>query len=133
MNSVASIQNDGLVGNKFLQVDAGTSPACRTRWSNDPSERTIEIADVLSQARDTVKNANDAVTDIRNGIDGTVKAVLELNKETTEVIDSVGKTVDKFTTTGTSVMQSVNSGSQTYATAKVLSESFSTTTSFTNN
>lgn len=110
MNSVASIQNDGLVGSKFLQVDAGTSAAAAvTHEATIPSKEPIEIADVLAQARDTVKNANDAVTDIRNGIDDTVKAVLELNKETTEVIDSVGKTVDKFTTTGNTVMQSVNS------------------------
>jgi len=109
MNSVASIQNDGLVGSKFLQVDAGTSGAAAvTDGATIPSKEPIEIADLLSQARDTVKNANDAVTDIRNGIDDTVKAVLELNKETTEVIDTVGKTVDKFTTTGTTVMQSVN-------------------------
>jgi phospholipid/cholesterol/gamma-HCH transport system substrate-binding protein len=110
MNSVASILNDGLVGSKFLQVEAGTSAAAPvTDGATIPSKEPIEIADLLTQARDTVKNANDAVTDVRNGIDDTVKAVLELNKQTTEVIDSVGKTVDKFTTTGTTVMQSVNS------------------------
>src|SRR5262245_13011577 len=109
MNSVASIQNDGLGGSKLRQAEAGTSgAAAATNGATLPSKEPIEIADLLTQARDTVKNANDAVTDIRNGIDDTVKAVLELNKETTEVIDTVGKTVDKFTTTGTSVMQSVN-------------------------
>src|SRR5262249_39114109 len=92
------------------QIDAGTSGAAAvTNGATIPSKEPIEIADVLAQARDTVKNANDAVTDIRGGIDSTIKTVLELSKETTQVIDSAGKSVDKLSAQGSAAMASVNS------------------------
>src|SRR5262245_24332694 len=54
MNSVASIQNDGLVGNKFLQVDAGTSSAMPvTMGATIPGKEPIEIADVIYQVNET--------------------------------------------------------------------------------
>src|SRR3989442_11811866 len=67
-DSRASIQNDGLVGNKFLQVDAGTSAAAAVvAGATIPSREPIEISDLLAQASQTVKTANLAVEDIRSG------------------------------------------------------------------
>ena len=42
LDSVASIQNDGLVGNKFVQIDSGTeaSPSCRTRARSRAASRS---------------------------------------------------------------------------------------------
>ncbi len=108
MDSVASIQNDGLVGNKFLQIDAGTDAGAESHANATiPSREPVEIATLLNQANDTVKNANNAVTDVRTGINDTVKALLLLNNETTELIDGVGKTVDKFTKTGDAMAQDI--------------------------
>jgi phospholipid/cholesterol/gamma-HCH transport system substrate-binding protein len=109
-DSKASIQNDGLVGNKFLQVDAGTSAtAAVAPGSTIMSREPIEISDLLAQASDTVKSANQAVEDIRGGITQTVAAVLDLNKQTSEVISDVGAQVDKFASTGNRITDDVSS------------------------
>lgn len=104
MNSVASIQNDGLVGNKFLQVDAGTSAAMEIQPGvTIPSKEPVEVSELINRVNDTLKNANDAVTEIRAGITSTVKSVQELSTETTEVIGDVSKQLDRFTTTANDV------------------------------
>jgi phospholipid/cholesterol/gamma-HCH transport system substrate-binding protein len=108
-DSIASIQNDGLVGNKFLQVDAGTSAAAAVGDGGMiPNREPIEISDLMAQASDTVKAANLAVEDIRTGIDQTVKAVLDLNKQTVEVINSVGSQVNTFTEAGNRITGDVS-------------------------
>jgi len=100
-NSITSIQNDGLVGNKFLQVDAGTSASEAVgAGATIPSKEPVEIADLLAQASQTVKTANQAVDDIRGGITQTVNAVLDLNEKTSKVISDVGTQADRFATTG---------------------------------
>jgi phospholipid/cholesterol/gamma-HCH transport system substrate-binding protein len=60
----------------------------------------VEIADLLAQASQTVKTANQAVDDIRGGITQTVNAVLDLNEKTSKVISDVGTQADRFATTG---------------------------------
>jgi phospholipid/cholesterol/gamma-HCH transport system substrate-binding protein len=100
-NSVASIQNDGLVGNKFLQVDAGTSAATAvSAGTTIPSKEPVEIADLLGQANQTIKSANLAVDDIRTGITQTVSAVMDLERQTSGVMSNVGTQMDRFATTG---------------------------------
>jgi phospholipid/cholesterol/gamma-HCH transport system substrate-binding protein len=43
---------------------------------------------------------NDAVVDIRGGVNDTVKTILNLTAQTTEVVSDVSDQVDKFATTG---------------------------------
>ena len=63
LDSVASIQNDGLVGNKFVQVEAGTdqspiAPEGGTIRSREP----FDLADVLQRMSDTIDTVNTMVT-----------------------------------------------------------------------
>jgi phospholipid/cholesterol/gamma-HCH transport system substrate-binding protein len=104
MDSIASIQNDGLVGNKFLQVEAGTSAAMLVSAGvTIPSRETIEVADLIARVNDTVKTANAAVLDIRGGVNDTVKTILSLSEQTTEVISDVNQQLDRFATTGNAI------------------------------
>jgi phospholipid/cholesterol/gamma-HCH transport system substrate-binding protein len=106
MDSLASIQNDGLVGNKFLQIQAGTSAAQPVSGGvTIPSREPIEISDVLSQAMDTVKSANQGIVRIQNGVDDSVKSVLSISAQTAEIISDVGKQVDRFTITGNRITE----------------------------
>jgi phospholipid/cholesterol/gamma-HCH transport system substrate-binding protein len=104
MDSVASIQNDGLVGNKLLQVEAGTSASMPvTAGVTIPSREPIEVADLIARVSDTVKIANESVIDIRTGINDTVKTVLGLSLQTTEVIDDVSDQLARFANTGNAI------------------------------
>jgi len=103
-DSVASIQNDGLVGNKFLQVDAGTSAGMPARAGVTlPSREPIEVGELISRVRDTLENANAAVSDIRMGLNDTVKTVRDLSTQTTGVINDVGKQFDRFATVSNAI------------------------------
>jgi phospholipid/cholesterol/gamma-HCH transport system substrate-binding protein len=104
MDSRASIQNDGLVGNKFLQVESGTSAAMPvTAGVTIPSREPIEVADLIARVSDTVKTANESVLDIRTGINDTVKTVVGLSLQTTEVIDDVADQINRIVTTGNAI------------------------------
>jgi phospholipid/cholesterol/gamma-HCH transport system substrate-binding protein len=108
MNSVASIQNDGLVGSKFLQVDAGTSAAQPAQpGSTIPHREPVEIGDLIFRVSETVKTANQAVLDIRGRVDDTVTSILNIGQQTSEAISDISKQVDKFATAGNAIVSDV--------------------------
>ena len=65
LDSVAAIQNDGLVGNKFVQIDSGTeqSPVV-------PDEGTIrsrepfDIADLMSKMSETIDTVTSTILNL---------------------------------------------------------------------
>jgi phospholipid/cholesterol/gamma-HCH transport system substrate-binding protein len=103
-DSVATIQTDGLVGNKFLQIAAGTADAALAApGSTIISREPIEMADVMDRIHELAESGNEAVDDIRSGINRTVDAMLELNREATEVIDEIGEDVQGITNAGEAI------------------------------
>jgi len=104
LNSVATIQNDGLVGSKYLQVDAGTSAAEPVqRGSTIPHREPVEIGDLIYRVSETVKTANQAVLDVRGRIDETVNSILNIGQQTSAAISDISKQVDKFATSGNAI------------------------------
>ncbi len=100
-DSAVSIQNDGLLGSKFLQVNAGSNVSSAiTEGDTIPGVEPVEISDLLTQASTTIQTANDAVLDVRNGISQTVEAILDINRQTTDVIKDAGTQVGKLTAAG---------------------------------
>ena len=109
MDSVASILNDGLVGNKFLQVGQGTSAAQPvTSGATIRSREPIEVADIMFQVQETIKTANTTILDIRGGIDSTVKTILNLTEQTTEVVGNVATELNKFAVKGNAITDDVS-------------------------
>jgi phospholipid/cholesterol/gamma-HCH transport system substrate-binding protein len=103
-NSVASIQTDGLVGSKFLQVDSGTSAGMPIAPGvTIPSRETVEISELMARVNETVKTANAAVVNIQSGVSDTVKSILNVSAQTAEAITDVSKQIDKFATTGNAI------------------------------
>jgi phospholipid/cholesterol/gamma-HCH transport system substrate-binding protein len=79
LDSVASIQNDGLVGNKFVQIETGTeqSPMVADRGTIR-SREPFDLADVLQKMSETIDTVNAMIGDVRDSIDkafGTLNAV----------------------------------------------------------
>lgn len=103
-DSVATIQTDGLVGNKFLQVASGTaafpeaSPGSTIR-----SREPIEIGDLMQRLNELAQSGDEAVDDIRAGITRSVDALLELNSATTGVIDRIGGEIEGIAETGSGI------------------------------
>jgi phospholipid/cholesterol/gamma-HCH transport system substrate-binding protein len=88
-DSVASIQTEGLVGNKFVQVEGGSAHAPRA-----PDESTIQsrepfdIADLLDQLRDTLALVNETVTDLKVDVQQAIATIADTAGEARDLIAS---------------------------------------------
>ena len=108
-DSVASIQTDGLVGNKFLQVAAGTPDAPQAAPGGTiQSREPIEVGDLMQRMNDLAVSGSEAVEDIRTGINRNVDALVELQSETTRVVSRIGDQVQSIAATGDGIMTDIS-------------------------
>jgi phospholipid/cholesterol/gamma-HCH transport system substrate-binding protein len=105
-DSVASIQIDGLVGSKILQVEAGTKQSPEIKSGDTiPSREPVEISDVIDEAVETVKYTRGAVEEIRGEVQGVVQKVSDITQQTGDLITNVGGDVKKIVATGNQIAQ----------------------------
>jgi phospholipid/cholesterol/gamma-HCH transport system substrate-binding protein len=80
VDSTATIQTDGIVGNAFVQISMGTDQA-RMAESGDllPGVDPIEFADLIQEGRDTFRLVS--------------REVLELTGEVSETVDGLNQTI----------------------------------------
>ena len=72
-DSVASIQNDGLVGNKFVQVEPGSEQsAVVTADGTIQSREPFDIADLMAKMSETIDTVNAAIVDVKVELDGAL-------------------------------------------------------------
>jgi phospholipid/cholesterol/gamma-HCH transport system substrate-binding protein len=86
-DSVASIQTEGLVGNKFLQIEAGSdqsppAPDGSTIQSRDP----FDIADLLLQMSDTLRMVTETVETLQGDVQKAVRAVSDAAVEGRDIV-----------------------------------------------
>jgi phospholipid/cholesterol/gamma-HCH transport system substrate-binding protein len=103
-DSIVTIQTDGLVGNKFLQVSAGSEnkPKAPVK-STIPSREPFEMADLLEQARDTVNMMNQTVANIRDDLEKTIKVAGQTVEQANVLITDAGADVRSMTASGTRI------------------------------
>ena len=94
LDSVASIQNDGLVGNKFVQIEAGTEQAVSlpdkgTVQSREP----FDLADMLQKMNDTIDLVTSTITDVKSGIEQARAAVSVSATQAQSLMHDVGEDV----------------------------------------
>src|SRR5688572_8416717 len=65
LDSVATIQNDGLVGNKFIQIDTGTEQSATVPDKGTiKSREPFDIADLMQKMSDTIDTVNTMIGDV---------------------------------------------------------------------
>jgi phospholipid/cholesterol/gamma-HCH transport system substrate-binding protein len=76
VDSIALIQNDGLVGNKFVQIQTGTdaSPAVADNGTIQ-SREPFDIADLMVAMSDTLATVNTMLVQVKSGVDQALGAV----------------------------------------------------------
>jgi phospholipid/cholesterol/gamma-HCH transport system substrate-binding protein len=102
-DSVASIQTDGLLGNKYLQIDAGSLAAEPARdQSMIRSTEPFDWGDLMDQINDTVKQVNGVLAGVKDQlnttlsqIEGTAKAADLLIEGATPQVKSILASADK--------------------------------------
>ncbi len=106
IDSVASIQTEGLVGNKFVQIEGGTAdapraPADGTIQSRDP----FDIADLLQQMSDTLVLVNQTVNELKGDVQEAIATVTDTAGEARDLIVSARDDVDLIARNGRRVAQ----------------------------
>ncbi len=108
-DSVATIQVEGLVGSKVLQVDAGTKDAAPVNpGAVLPSREPVEVGQLIQQAVDTVKNVNAAVDDIHQQVAIAVNTLNDVGNEAQRLVKQVGADASDVVATGKSIVNRVD-------------------------
>jgi phospholipid/cholesterol/gamma-HCH transport system substrate-binding protein len=75
-DSIASIQNDGLVGNKFVQIQTGTDAAPQVEDQGTiQSREPFDIADLMLSMSETLVTVNKILADVQSGVNQAIGAV----------------------------------------------------------
>jgi len=91
LDSVASIQNDGLVGNKFVQIDSGTeaSPAVPDKGTIQ-SREPWDITQLMTKMSDTIDTVTDIIVDLKGEFDTVLATVSDTVGTAQSLLNDVG-------------------------------------------
>ena len=95
-DSVASIGTDGLLGNKFLQIDIGTTGLASPGYTLR-SREPFEIADLLAKIRQTVTAIDETVGEVKGDVTDATQTVAEAAKHVDEIIFAAQGPIEKVT------------------------------------
>lgn len=105
-DSVASIQTDGLVGNRFIQIEAGTDQAPQA-----PDGATIQgsdlydFTDLLSQASTTLKDINGVIEEVRTAINTALGDVSDTTREANRILQGLDREIQQVLRRGDAVVK----------------------------
>lgn len=92
LDSVASIQNDGLVGNKFVQIEAGTEQSAQVPDGGTiQSREPFDLADLLQKMSDTIDTVNTMMVDVKAELDEALVSISATAREAQGLIGDVGR------------------------------------------
>jgi phospholipid/cholesterol/gamma-HCH transport system substrate-binding protein len=118
LDSVATIQNDGLVGNKFVQIESGTeespvTPDAGTIKSREP----FDIADLMQKMSDTIDSVNTMLVDVKANLDTALSSVSDVASEAQTLMNEVSGDVrtilastDKMTADLSAIVTGIRDG-----------------------
>ena len=89
-DSVASIQTDGIVGDKFLQLDAGTSGAPEVQDGDVlPGEEPFEFQDLMTRAEEMITLLQDEVVKVTADVETVMDKVVVIADDTEAFINEL--------------------------------------------
>jgi phospholipid/cholesterol/gamma-HCH transport system substrate-binding protein len=108
LDSVASIQNDGLVGNKFIQVEAGTDqsqvvPNDGTIQSREP----FDLAEMMQRMSETIDLVTASVADVKKRAEELLVAATDVAKDAQLVVQDFRKDARAIMASAQKVSQDV--------------------------
>ncbi|MCX6596251.1 MAG: MlaD family protein [Acidobacteria bacterium] len=120
-DSMASIQTDGLLGNKYLQVAAGTSDApVAAADSMIPSTEPFDWGDLMDEISSAVKQVNGVLTAVKEQLSSTltevenvVRSVNVVVKDATPAVKGIVESAHKITGSLNEIIDGVQAGEGT--------------------
>jgi len=104
LDSLASIQNDGLVGNKFIQIEPGTeqSPAVPDRGTIQ-SREPFDLGSMLQKMNESIDLVTTTIRDVKGGVDEALTAVSATANDAQLLIADIGSELRDITASGKKV------------------------------
>jgi phospholipid/cholesterol/gamma-HCH transport system substrate-binding protein len=108
-DSVASIQTQGLLGNRYVEIDKGTlqtpeaKPGCTI-----PSAEPFDYKTLRQQGADLLQTTNSAIKDLKTNADQAFEAINKLATDTDGVIRGVSGDLKHITKSGAAITDNVN-------------------------
>ena len=107
-DSVATIQTEGIIGNQFLQVDAGSAAGQEVAAGDTlPNREPVEVADLLQQASNTVAQVRGIMTEVQEGVSLATQGVTSVTEQASQLVDGVDSVVQRFTLTSNRIAENV--------------------------
>jgi phospholipid/cholesterol/gamma-HCH transport system substrate-binding protein len=108
-DSVAAIQTDGLVGNKFLSVSSGTKEKpMAPPGSTIPGQEAFEFADLMQQASDTMKTVNETIDSVQDDLEKTLQVTVEMISEARQIMNETGGDIKGITSSSNKIASNLN-------------------------
>jgi phospholipid/cholesterol/gamma-HCH transport system substrate-binding protein len=95
-DSVASIQTDGLLGNKFLLIDIGTTGMASAGYTLN-SKEPFEIGDLLAKIRETVDAIDGTVGEVKGDVTDATQTVADTVRHVDQIIVAAQQPLEKIT------------------------------------
>lgn len=109
IDSIASIQTDGLVGNKFVQIEAGTDQAqVVPALGTIPSREAFELSEMLQRMSDTVDLIRTSIVDLKSGVDAALASVTDTANEAQDLMNDVGAEAREIMASAQKVSRDIN-------------------------
>jgi len=100
-DSVATIQTEGVLGNRFLKIDQGTPQApAAPPGSTIPGREPFDFTDLMQQIRDTVDQ-------VKGKMDGVFASISTTSENANDLINSVRGDVENIISTSKKVSDDV--------------------------
>ena len=91
VDSIGLIQNDGLVGNKFVQIQTGTEAAPAVADGGTiQSREPFDIADLMLTMSQTLATVNAMLVEVRGGVDEALGAVTATASDAQVLMKNLG-------------------------------------------
>jgi phospholipid/cholesterol/gamma-HCH transport system substrate-binding protein len=120
-DSVVTIQTDGLLGNKYLQVDAGSADAplaqndslIQSKEPFDWGDLMVEMKTVVTQVNEVIAGVKDQLVSALSQIEDTAHSANLLVKEATPNVKSILASADKISANLGEIVDGIQQGQGT--------------------
>ena len=110
-DSVASIQTEGILGNKFVKIDAGTPEAAQAApGSTIPGREPFDFGDLLQEVRDTIGKVRGQMDDVFASVQDTSRQANELVAAVRGDVEAIVESGKKITDDVSLVVEGVQAG-----------------------
>ena len=108
-DSVAAIQTDGLVGNKFLAISSGTREMpMAPPYSTIAGQEPFEFTDLMQKANETLKTVNETIEGLQDDLERTLQVTTETIMEAKSVIKATGGDLKEITSSSNKIAKDLN-------------------------